>query len=184
MKIKGTAVKSIPEYVKMRFPEQFNSWIESLPFESQKIFTQGIVTSNWYDLGQAVVMPTKKVGEIFFLDTRKGAWDSGRFSALQALSGIYSMYVKYNAPEHIIERASRVFSAYYESSEMGVVNSSKKSVELTIKNFENIHEVVEFRIGGWIEKALEITGCKDIHVEIKSAISKGAGNTVYKATWN
>ncbi len=38
MKIKGTAVKTIPEYVKMRFPDQYDEWIDSLPTNSKQIF--------------------------------------------------------------------------------------------------------------------------------------------------
>lgn len=184
MKIKGTAVKSIPDFVQSRYPDQYKNWFTQLPPDSQKLFRDGISTANWYDMNHAATIPTQKVGEVIFKDIKKGAWESGRYSAEVALNGIYKLYVKFASPEHIIERAGRVFSAYYEGSDMRVLNSSKKNVEVAIMQLTNIHEVIEYRIGGWMEKALEITGCKDLKIEIKSSLSKGADKTLYVITWN
>lgn len=132
----------------MRFPDQYEEWIDNLPAASRNVFNAGVITAQWYDLDCAAVAPTKQIGHHFFRDIKKGAWESGRFSAEQALNGVYKLYVKFSSPEHIIDRASRVLSAYYENSEIGVVEKSKNSVELAITKFDGIHEVIEYRIGG------------------------------------
>jgi hypothetical protein len=36
----------------------------------------------------------------------------------------------------------------------------------------NPEKVIEYRIGGWIEKALEISGNKDINVEITKSMTR------------
>ncbi|MBK8807088.1 MAG: hypothetical protein IPO21_10755 [Bacteroidales bacterium] len=183
MEIKGTAVKSIPEHVRAHYPDRYKEWLDSLPAESQKIFKEGVITANWYDVDKAAIIPTQKVGELFFNNANKGAWQSGRYSAEQALNGIYKLYVKFSSPGHIIERASRVFSAYYSGSEMQVVNKEEKSVEVEIVKFSKPNQIIEHRIGGWMERALEISGCKDVKVVISKSLAKGDAKTLYNITW-
>lgn len=184
MKIKGTAVKSIPAFVKKNFPDKYEQWLESLPEESKFLFSNGITTSHWYLLDDAAITPTSQIGKVFYNDPKKGAWESGRYSAEEALNGIYKLYVKFSSPGHIIERAGRVFSAYYEGSVMTAKNKKAKSVDIEISVFDNPHEVIEYRIAGWMEKALEISGCKALKIDIKSSMAKGDSSTLYNITWN
>jgi len=185
MDIKGTAVKSISEYVQKEYPEKYKAWLRSLPPDSQTIFKDGIISANWYDIEQAAIIPTKKVGEVLFDDCKKGAWESGRFSAEQALNGIYKLYVKFSSPNHIIDRAGRVFSAYYSGSEMKAINKQKNSVQVEIVKFETPNELIEYRIGGWMERALEISGCDcdTLKVKIEESMTKGDKRTLYHIIW-
>lgn len=183
MEIKGTAVKSIPEYVRKSHPDKLNEWMQALPPESKSIFEEGVITGNWYDMMQAAVVPTEKIGEVLFNDIKKGAWESGRFSAEIALNGIYKLYVKFSSPAHIIDRAGRVFSAYYQGSVMNVLNKNEDSVQVEISSFGKPNEVIEYRIGGWMECALEISGCKKVNVEIRESMARGDARTLYHITW-
>jgi hypothetical protein len=58
MEIKGTAVKSIPDFIRKTHPEKYQAWLEALPESSQKLFKEGILPSNWYPLQEAAVVPT------------------------------------------------------------------------------------------------------------------------------
>jgi hypothetical protein len=44
--------------------------------------------------------------------------------------------------------------------------------------------IIEKRIGGWIEKALEITRCEDINIEISQSMAKGDPVTEYRISWS
>lgn len=185
MEIKGTAVKSIPDFIKKNYPDHYQDWIGNLPFEAKKVFNEGVITSKWYPLDEAAVIPTKAIGDIVFNgDHRKAAWEAGRFSAESALNGIYKLYVKMSSPGHIITRAGRVFSAYYQPSEITVLNHKKTSVDVHITKFLKPNEIVEHRIAGWIERALEISGCHDVKVKIQQSMSKGAKLTEICINWS
>ena len=43
----------------------------------------------------------------------------------------------------------------------------------------NPEKVIEYRIAGWIEKALEISGCKDISVEITKSMTQNDALTEF-----
>lgn len=184
MEIKGSAVKSIREYVEKLHPHRFDEWIESLPEESKEIFTSPIDATNWYPIISAAIIPTQKIDILIFNSTEKGAWELGRYSADTALHGIYKVFVRVLNPAYLIQRASRILSTFYHPSKMEVIEHSSKSVILHITEFGTPHVIIEERIGGWIEKALEITRCKDIGIEIPKSMAKGDPITEYRISWS
>lgn len=184
MEIKGTAVKSITDFVKEKYPAEYVNWIKSLPVESLKILTT-VRSNDWYPIKEAAITPTEMVGKQFFNnDPNKGAWELGRYSAVSALKGVYKLYVKFSSPSHIISRASRIISAYYSNSVLEVGDKREKSVQLIITRFDLPSSIIEARICGWIESALEISGCKGINVDIPKSLSKGDSTTIIDCSWN
>lgn len=183
MEIKGTAVKTIPDFVKENFTPRYAEWVCSLPEKSREIATS-VKSSVWYSMTDGGVELTKKVGEIFYQGNfKKGAIELGKYSADVALHGIYKLYVKFSSPGHIISRASRVFSAYYTPSKMEVAEHRAKSVKLIMTEFDQPSDVIEYRIAGWIERALEISGCEGIVVNIPESFTKGHSRTVFYCSW-
>ncbi len=184
MQIKGTAVKSIGDYVRKEFPSRYNEWLTSLPLSSFKVIKDGVNIAEWYPMREAAIIPTTRLGELFFQDAKKGAWECGRFSADVALTGVYKLYVKFATPGHIVERASRVFAAYYQPTELVTTNFKSKSVDVIIKKMAQPHPIVEYRICGWMERALEISGCKGIKIDIPKSLTSGAVETVFSISWD
>lgn len=186
MEVKGTAVISNREFVKANFGEQnLNKWISSLDTQAKKIYESAILTNNWYPMEDALRKPTKKIGEMFYNgDVRKGAWDSGMFSADYGLKGIYRLFVKMGSARFIINKAGSIFSTYYKPSVMRAEETGENSSVLRITEFPGICPVVENRIGGWMQKGLEICGVADINVEIVRAMSKGDPITEYAVSWS
>jgi len=184
MNIKGSAVKSIKDYIETHHPEKIDEWLNALPEESKKIFSNPIYATNWYPVDVAVIIPTEKIGEILFNSVEKGAWELGKHSADIALNGIYKVFIRVLNPSYIIQRASKILPTYYSSSKMEAVSHDKKSVTLHVSEFEDIHPIIEQRIAGWIERALEITNCKNINITISKSITKGDDVTEFKVSWN
>jgi hypothetical protein len=184
MKVKGIAVKTINEYVKKKHPEDYQSWINSLSDAAKRLLQQGIISNQWYDVQEAAIEPTVKFAEVFHdQDVKTGAWELGRYSAEVALSGIYKLYVKGSSPKHIISRANRAFTAYYDPSAMETKSPDDKSVIAMITEFYPPSEVIEYRIAGWMEKALELSGCKNLKVEITRSLAKGDSLTEFDMRW-
>ena len=185
MEIKGTAVIAIREYVKNDFPDRYDEWLSKLSEGAHKIYSGPINSSKWYPIKDAGIEPTRKAIEMFFHgDYEKGAWEAGKFSAQKALTGIYKIFVKASSPGYIIQRASRIFATYYQPCQMAVLDKTDTSVLLEISNMTVSDIVIEYRIGGWIEKALEISGAKNVTVEFLQSIARGDAVTQLKINWN
>ena len=183
MEIKGTAVKSINDFVKEKYPKEYSKWIKSLPPESFNIMLN-VRSNDWYPLKEAAITPSKSVGEMFYDNNiEKGGRELGRYSAEKALRGIYKVYVKFSSANHIISRAQRIISAYYSPSTLEIVNNLDKSVQVVITQFEGSNSVIENRLAGWYESALEISGCKGVQVNILTSIANGDKTTTFECKW-
>jgi len=183
MTIKGSGVLALPQFVKMRFPGRFNEWVDSLPPASRAFHERAILASDWYPLYDALIVPTQKLCDLFFNGDERGAWEAGMFSAEYALKGFYRIFFRLGSPQFLINRATRVFSSYYSESELRVVESSTRRCVVHIVAFPEPYWTLDLRIGGWIERALELVGCKGIRVEITKSKAKGDPVTEYVTTW-
>ncbi len=184
MKIKGTAIRSISKFVQSKFPDRYQEWFDSLPKESQSIYADAILSTRWYPLNEAAIIPTTQVGRIFYSNTKKGAWETGRYSASSALTGIYKVFVKLSSPTFVIERACKIFSAYYDEAEIEATDKKKNSVVIRILKFDPPSAVIEYRIAGWMEVALELSGCKNVKIVIPRSLSRGAKTTDFVISWD
>ena len=183
MEIKGSAVKSIPDYLRKFHPDKFSTWLDSLPEKSRQIFSGGVMPSGWYSLEDAAVIPTKALGMLIFDDAEKGAWQCGRYSAESALTGIYKFFIKTASPVFIIERAGKIFSTYYQPSEMKLVEKGSEYVVLHITKFDEPNILIEKRIAGWIERAMEIHGLGYVSVTIDKSLTRGDAVTEIRVKW-
>jgi len=184
MEIKGTAVKSIPEFVKKQFPLRFQEWLNAMPEASKKIMGGLIFTNNWYPMYDSLTIPMKIISKVFYGgDDVKTARTMGHFSADIALTGVYKFFIQFGSPKYIIERGSRIFSTYFQPSEMVVINASKNGLTIQITKFPEPEQIIEQNIAGWMERALEISGCKQVKAVIKKSLTQKNLVTEIEISW-
>lgn len=184
MEVKGSAVNSVPEFVRIKYGESFDEWLDSLSEDSRKIMKEPIIPAiSWYPIRPGLIEPTRKICELFYGNDEKGAWEAGRFSAEKGLIGIYKIFVKLGSPKFIVGRAATIFSSYYKPSTMEITDQSEKKVVLHIKEFPELERLVELRICGWIERALEISGSKEVKVDLTKSLTKQDPLTEIVAQW-
>ncbi len=183
MEIKGTAVKSIPDFIRKTHPERYQDWLNALPETSQKLFRDGIMPSNWYPLQEAAVVPTEVLGKLLYNSAGQGAWQCGRFSAENSLTGIYKFFIKAASPFFIVDKAGKIFTTFYQPSMMEVVEKGADYVVLHITRFDEPSECIENRVAGWVEKAMEIHGFTSVVVDITSSLARGDAFTAFHVSW-
>jgi hypothetical protein len=167
MQIKGTAVKTTPEFVKAKFRDRYYEWIENLPDLSRDIVGQPVFSTSWYDLYNAVILPTEKTGDLFFQSHIEAALELGRYSSEVALSGIYKIFIKISSPQFVLSRATNVFATYYNPAEIQIISSKGNSAILEMKGFVRKEELIVYRIAGWLEKTIELTTKSKYPAEIE-----------------
>jgi hypothetical protein len=184
MEIKGSAVKSIPDYIRKTHPDKYHDWMEAMPESSQHFFKEGILPSNWYPMREAAIIPTEALGQILFQDASVGAWQCGRYSAETALTGIYKFFIKAASPFFIVDRAGKIFTTFYQPSMMEVVEKGSDYVVLHITRFDEPSHLIESRVAGWIEKAMEIHGFGYVVVNITKSLARGDSLTEMHVSWS
>ncbi|OFY48742.1 MAG: hypothetical protein A2Y87_07420 [Bacteroidetes bacterium RBG_13_46_8] len=174
MEIKGSAVRTIPEFVKTRFPEKYDEWFSLLPPPSRAIFSGFIKPSDWYNLYDAAVMPTEAISKIAFGgDLNKASWECGRFSAEATLKGMYRFFLMAVPSRTVVTSGGRILTTFYKPVQFKVAESGAGHVKIHVTQVDDRSGMVENRIAGWIEKALEIQGLKAARVDISQSLAKG-----------
>ena len=120
---------------------------------------------------------------MFFGGSIDGAKKVGRFSADYALNGVYKIFIKMGTPSFIIKRASRILPTYYRPSTMKSLKTTAKSTTLEITEFPKMDQYIEERIYGWIQRALEISGCKGLIVLTSKSFTRGDDITEFQISW-
>ncbi|MBN1850367.1 MAG: hypothetical protein JW932_17485 [Deltaproteobacteria bacterium] len=185
MKIKGSAIETLPLFVKDNFREEgYQQWFDALSPEGQKIYQNKIMTSAWYPLKQALLEPTQKFCDLFYSGNLKGAWENGRVSAERGLKGVYKMFIKIGSAQFLIKKASTILPTYYDPSHIDIIQLGDKDAILHITQFEDADLIIDNRIGGWVERALEISGCKNVKVNIPKSLAKGDPVTELDLSWD
>lgn len=184
MKVKGTIITSIQGFVKNNFPNRYQEWIDGLPAESKSLYTNSIKATEWYPYQEGLIKPTELLAKLFYNnDSKKASWETGRYSAEVGLTGIYKVFVLIATPQFIMKRAGKILSSFYDPSVLNLGEVRPKGVDVKIVEFREPSEITESRIAGWMEKALEICGVKNITIDITKSLVKGDDMTVYVLNW-
>lgn len=152
MKVKGTAVKSIKEFVKDEFTDDYQNWLDSLTEESRKIHTEPILASNFYSLIDAILKPTEAVAVLFYKgDTEKAAYDMGKYSGLKALKSVYKIFVKVSSLDFVLRRVTSIYSTYYDSGKLFMTERTNDIAKFSILGLSVDEKLNIHRISGWAE---------------------------------
>lgn len=184
MEVKGTGVLALNAFVKQRFGDRFQEWLEKLPPESGEIHGGSILAFQTYSLYDSLVIPTDILCEIFYGGDEKGSWESGVFSASYALNSFYKAFFKLGTPQFIIKRAARVFQSYYSEGDLQVIDTGDNRVVLHIVAFPEPYRTIELGIGGWMEGALELMGKNNITVQMTKSMAGGDEVAEFIAEWS
>lgn len=184
MKVKGTILTSVQGFIKENFPNRYQEWIDKLSQDSNGLFTKSIMATEWYDYQAGLVQPTQLAASMFYnSDIKKTSWEIGRYSAEVGLKGIYKVFVLIATPQFIMKRGGKILASFYQPSVLETGNERPKGVDIFVTEFSDPTEVAENRIAGWMEKALEICGVKNITIEVTNSLLNGDDKTVYVVNW-
>ena len=185
MQVKGLVTKSIAEYVKANYPAQYVEWENLLPLKTVEILDSRLNLHHWFDIKNGAEMPTEAIAQLFTNnDVVKAAWQSGRYSAERAFNSIFKMFLLILSPRFIVKRIPRLFGTFYkpDKAEAGMIADNK--VWMKILNMKNRSSIVEYRIAGWLERAFELSGCRDVKLEVVKSFAKGENYTEYEISWD
>ena len=182
MQVKGVAIISMRNYILNKFGARYEEWLRLLSPQAQDIVANAL-SGDWYPLQAGIVEPTRQICALLHNGNERGAWELGRFSADHALTGPYKIYVKLASSGFILSRGSRIMAQYYSPCELKSFEGGPKRGVVQIISFEEPSSLIEMRIGGWIERALEVGGEKIKRAEITCSLTKGDSMTEFVFEW-
>ncbi len=185
MQVKGSAIAQMPRFITEKHGDYgFKKWLEALSPQAKEVYGGHIMANSWYPFKELMVEPTAKMCELFYGGNPRGATEAGRYSADAGLTGVYKIFVKAGSPDFILKRASTIMAGYYTPSQLSIIESSPGKAVVHITQFSEPSALVEARIAGWMQRALEIHGCKNVALKIPKSLTKGDPVTEYSLTWS
>ena len=172
-------------FIEERFGrEGLQKWLNSLSGDARESFSSPILEPMWYPMQSMFVEPTAAMCDLFFDGKNIGAKEIGRYSAEVGLRGVYKIFLRFGSTRTIIEKATVILPTYYRPSSIEVVEIESGRAVISITEFPEANELVEQRIRGWMERALEISGARSPKVTITQSMANGAATSDFVITWS
>jgi hypothetical protein len=185
VEVKGSVLQSLPKFIQTRFGNDApDRWLPLLSQEARELYANPILASVWYPIIPFLAEPTVAICAAFYGGDMKGAWDSGRFSAKMALSGIYKIFAVAAPPPTVLKKGVQAMGMLYRPCEVAYVPGVGNRGTLRITKFPEPHPALEARLAGFVEQSLVICGCKNPTVSPGNLMSKGNSVTEYHITWD
>ncbi len=158
MKVKGTAVRVMPDFVKKKYPAFYDTWLSGLKSESKKIFENPIFATEWYELVLTHSHPTRVLADIVGKPAEDLAYEIGLFSAEEALTGVYNIFLKIAKLKFTLKRIPDFFRAYYEPFVFEFLQTGERFVKFKFGYTNSEENLLYYRNKGWATKMIEMTG--------------------------
>lgn len=183
-RVKGTALKSTIGFLKSHMGDEgYEKFLKDLTPEERAVATSPILLSGWYEFSFLRKLMKVAEGRMPLTSGRSLAWELGRYSAEAALSSIYKLFFKVTNVGFIVKKATYLYPTLYDSGVMEVVDLKDDSAVIRIKEFNEPSAEFCDRMQGWMEKTLELTGCKRVSITHPACKARGDAYCEYHGNW-
>ncbi len=183
MKINKLSRLAFPKFIKLNFGEEgYKKWLLSISPEAREIYTNKKV-NDWYDLENIFLDPLQKLCDLFYDGDFFGAEELGKFDVESSINRILKFFVKLGSPEFVIKKTSAIFGKYYKGVSAEIINLEKNKTRVRVHNFENMKKINEHLLIGWMIRALEISGAKNIKINTEQKNINNKNVIDFFGTW-
>lgn len=184
MEVRGAILQSMKEFLVDRYGMgNYEYWLHALPDSSQNIFGGKLSENGWYDIDDGLIEPLRLLVKQFYDGLVPAARAIGFYNAEKALTGFLKFVVKRGSPGFVVRQASSILAKYYRPCTTEVPVNEKRHAIVRITEFSRMDSLIEYRIQGWMEKALEVSGCSDVRIEIAKSMARGDEVSEFIGSW-
>lgn len=182
--VKGSAMASRVLWVQLeRGAEGMKRFLAQASPELRASVEAGIEKAKWYPFEQFVEINIL-LDRLFGTGDLTLARTLGRYGADANLTTIYRLFYKVGTTHWILGRAVRLWSAHYDSGALEVLTRGPRTAVLRIRDFATPHPVHCLAVMGWAERAVELSGGKNVHIEEPSCRTRGDAICQLEAKWD
>jgi uncharacterized protein (TIGR02265 family) len=180
--VKGTAVQSSARYVRERFGEEALAGVLAALPEEDRTPLASVLPSSWYPM-EAFLRFMQEAKRQLGGSEPEVLRNMGRASAEYGVTGVYKIFFKVGSPEFIIGRATGVFSSYYDTGRIAVVESRSGRTVVEMTGLEGSAPEFCERIYGWMHRTLELAGAKNLRSAHSLCTHRGDAVCRFEGSW-
>lgn len=185
MRVRGSLLATLPKIIKKKFGEEgLDQWLTKISPEARELYLNSIDAREWYPMQSSLLEPFANVAQLFYhWDVKAAAWEFGRLSAEVRFKGIAKALMKIPSANFFINKGFEYMKSYYDPCRIEILENGDKKGVLRLLEFPEPSSTVEYRVCGWVQRGLEISGCKDVTVEISKSLVNLDPYTEFVVTW-
>ncbi len=182
MEVKGTGLLSLKDFIKEKYPNQYELWVKKLSQEGIYVFSSVINSSEWFSISEVYYPALKAVSDMFFEGNQtKAAYEVGLYSAKHDLTGVYKVFLLIGTPQFLMKASKRIIATYYRPVDVDITEIQKNSLVLSVSLLHLQSEMVDYLTIAWCVSALELANCKNVTYEKIEAKNKDMFS--FKLVW-
>ena len=185
MRVRGSLITTLPKIIRKKFgAEGLDQWLAKISPEARELYLESIDSKGWYPLQASLLEPFANVAQLFYnWDIKDAAWEFGRAGADMRFWGPSKALMKIPSPSFFVNKGFDYLKTYYDPCRVELIENKSNGCVQRIMEFPVPSSTVEYRVCGWVQRGLEICGCKDVQVEIPKSLVNLDPYTEFVVTW-
>jgi hypothetical protein len=182
VQVKGSVLAARVAYLESLGPELSALVRERLSPGLRERIDAKILPNVWVSLREVNEL-TRVIDEVSGTGDGRRAEEAGRFACDANLTTLYRAFFRLGNIGFIIKRAAAAWRVHYDFGDMQVVSSERKRVHLRLAGVPEPDESHCRAVMGWMVRAGELTGCKDVARKVLACRTGGAPACEWELTW-
>jgi hypothetical protein len=181
--VKGQTINSFLKFASSRLtPDQFRDVVSLGPAELRAELERGSVLPTHLVSMASLNRMTEHAAKLAGQQVPQFAREAGRFSAGEAVRGVYRFFARVLTPDGLMSRGAAMWSAMNTAGRMEIQKNGERSATLRLVDFPS-EAVMCSRITGWLEQMIELTGITKYNVAKGTCVAKGDKLCEWRFTW-
>lgn len=183
VQVKGTSISGRRKFVVDRYGEaKLKTVLAQLKDkDAAQRLEIGVLKSAWYPFDLFIEL-TEAIDRVLGNGDGRLYRTIAAHTAEDDLAGVYKVFFKQN-PAQLFEKASHLFSSYWGSGTLQVTKLKDTVFELEVLNFETPHWAHCETIVGWAERAIRLTGARNVRADHLECRGRGASRCRMQISW-
>ena len=182
-KIKGSVLLSRLGFITEHGDATLPKVLAKLDAKERSLLTATIYPSSWYEIGVELRLD-KAIAEV--LSPNDPAWPFlalGRSSAEKNLAQYQSDFVEVGNPHRVLSFAPQIYRLYYDAGNRTYEKLGAHHAVLRTFGAKTVTEEDCLTVVGWHERAIGISGGKDVRVKETHCRTNGHPHCEYDCQW-
>lgn len=178
--VKGSMFKMIAKAIRA---DKSGAYDNILSDKDKEFLSQNILSASWYPF-DIYMRCFNALAEVQAKDNMDICIQWGRMEGEATMTTLYKQTIVEGDPQKAMEKFRRFFKLMYDFGELAIEFLSDNEMTLIFKDFEPGFKIYYYVGLGWMERFLELCGCKDLNSKFLAKSWEGAEETIIQVNWN
>lgn len=157
--------------------------LQRLPPADRKVLEGVIMPIGWYPLELNLRLDAAIADALSPRDRNKAFVEMGRASAEENLNGPHHVFIRKGDPHFLLSHAPEIYRLYYAVGARSYEKTGPRGGVLRTVGAESVTEADCLTIIGWYERAIEMSGGRDVRITHTKCRARGNGHCEYLCAW-